>query len=629
MSKYLMTADPEWFKQRLIRVMFCVAAAFLILFVRLFYLQVIQGEELRRLSENNCIRLQSTHPPRGLIFDRNGVLLVDNRPAFNLSIILNDAKPVERTIEKLSRLINVPASELMSKIEQDKGASPYKPILLKQDIGRDTLAAVEVRKFDLPGVMVDVKPRRHYIISQNAAHLIGYLGEINSGELKSGKYPGCKSGDFIGKFGAERAFEPFLRGKRGGRQVEVNVAGQVVKILKTVDAHPGQNVNLSIDHSLQKKAEELLEGKTGAVVAMNPATGYILALANSPSFDQNTFVNGMSHKQWDALISNPSRPLENKVVQGEYPPGSTYKIVTAMAGLEEGIIDEKTTFHCPGYYKYGNRVYRCWKKGGHGSVNVIKALAESCDFFFYQVGQKVGVDRLAWYAKASCLGLPTGINLDQEAAGLIPTAAWKERRTGIAWQGGETLSVAIGQGFNLVTPLQMLVLTSAVANGGTIYKPLIFKSIETAEGEVVIQSKRQVVGTLPVSKQTLELIRKGLWEVVNNPKGTGRIARIRGIDISGKTGTAQVVESKDDDPVSETDTPEHLKAHAWFVAYAPSADPQIAVAVIVEHGEHGSSSAGPIAREMIRNYLKSDGSSRQLMAESSKHSGHQLVNSQY
>ena len=628
MSKYLTTANPDWYKQRLIRVMFCVAAAFLILFVRLFYLQVIQGEELRRLSENNCIRLQNTHPPRGLIFDRNGILLVDNRPAFNLGIILNDAKPVERTIEKLSRLINIPASELMSKIVHNKGASSYKPILLKQDIGRDTLAAVEVRKFDLPGVVVDVKPRRHYINRLNAAHLIGYLGEINSNELKSGEYPGRKSGDFIGKFGAEKAFEPFLRGKRGGRQVEVNVTGQVVRILKTVDAQPGQNINLSIDQFLQKKAEELLEGTTGAVVAMNPVTGHILALANSPSFDQNTFVNGMSHEQWDALISNPFRPLENKVVQGEYPPASTYKIVTAMAGLEEGVIDEKTTFYCPGYYKYGNRVYRCWKRGGHGSVDVIKALAESCDFFFYQVGQKLSVDRLAWYAKAFGLGSFTGINLDQEATGLIPTAAWKERRTGVAWQGGETLSVAIGQSFNLVTPLQMLVLTSAVANGGTRYKPLIFKSVETAEGEIVIQSKKQVVGTLPASKQTLELIRKGLWEVVNNSKGTGQIARIRGVDISGKTGTAQVVGRKDDDTTPETDIPEHLKAHAWFVAYAPSADPQIAVAVIVEHGEHGSSSAGPIAREIIRNYLKRDGSSGQSMAESSKHKGQQVVSNQ-
>jgi len=606
LGKYLKTADTDWYKQRLIRVMICVAGAFFILLIRLFYLQVIQGQELRRLSENNCIRLQSTDPSRGMIFDRNGTLLVDNRPAFDLSIILKDAKPVDRTIEKLAKLIDVPVSELMKKLEHDKGVSSYKPILLKQDIGRDALAAVEVRKFDLPGIVVNVKPRRHYINRQSAAHLIGYLSEINSDELKSGKYPERKGGDFIGKFGVEKVFEPFLKGKRGGRQVEVNVMGQVVKVLKTVDAQPGQNIYLTIDHILQEKAEALLEGAAGAVVAMDPETGDILVMASSPSFDQNAFVDGMSHKQWKSLISNPLRPMANKAIQGEYPPASTFKIITAIAGLEEGIIDEKTTIHGPGYYKYGNRVYRCWRHGGHGSVNIVKALTESCDVFFYQVGQKLGIDRLAFYAKACGLGSATGINLDGEAGGLIPTAAWKKRRIGIAWQGGETLSVAIGQSYDLATPLQMLVLTSALANGGTRYKPLILKSVKTVDGDIVIQNKRQVIGKLPASKKTLAIVKKGLWEVVRNPKGTGRIAYIKGIDISGKTGTAQVVGRKNDPDLSEKDLPDHFKAHAWFVAYAPSVDPQIAVAVLVEHGGHGSSAAAPIAREIIRTYLEKD-----------------------
>ena len=606
MGKYLKTSDTDWYKQRLIKVMICVAGAFFILLLRLFYLQVIQGQELRRLSENNCIRLQSTDPSRGMIFDRNGTLLVDNRPAFDLRIILKDAKPVDRTIEKLAKLIDVPVSELMKKLKHGKGVSSYKPILLKQDIGRDALAAVEVRKFDLPGIVVNVKARRHYINRQSAAHLIGYLSEINSDELKSGKYPECKGGDFIGKFGVEKVFEPFLKGKRGGRQVEVNVMGQVVKVLKTVDAQPGQNIYLTIDHILQEKAEALLENVAGAVVAMDPETGNILVMASSPSFDQNAFVDGMSHKQWRSLISNPLRPMANKAIQGEYPPASTFKIITAIAGLEEGVIDGNTTMHCPGYYKYGNRIYRCWRRGGHGSVNILKALSQSCDVFFYQVGQKLGVDKLAFYAKACGLGSATGINLENEAGGLIPTAAWKKRRTGIAWQGGETLSVAIGQGYDLATPLQMLVLTSALANGGTRYKPLILKSVKTVDGDIVIQNKRQVIGKLPASKKTLAIVKKGLWEVVHNPKGTGRISYIKGIDISGKTGTAQVVGRKNNPDLSEKDLPDHFKAHAWFVAYAPSVDPQIAVVVLVEHGEHGSSAAGPIAREIIRTYLEKD-----------------------
>ncbi|MEA3428161.1 MAG: penicillin-binding protein 2, partial [Thermodesulfobacteriota bacterium] len=557
MDKYLKTADSDWFKQRLVVVMYCVIAVFVVLICRLFYLQVVEGKEFRRLSENNCIRLKRIDPPRGLIYDRNRVLMVDNRPSFDLSIIFKDAKSVDRTIEKLSEYIKVPADDLMSRIKKCKGIAMYKPFLLKRDIGRDALAAIEAHKYDLSGIEVSVRPRRNYINKQTAAHLIGYLSKINSDELKSGKYSECISADFIGKFGVEKAYGSYLRGKRGGRQVEVNATGQVVRTLRTVDALPGHNLYLTIDLELQQKAEELLKGMAGAAIAMDPATGEILALASSPSFDQNSFVDGMSHKQWKALTSNRFRPMENKAVQGEYPPASTYKIVTAIAGLEEGIINKDTTFYCPGHYKLGDRDFRCWKKAGHGNVNVITALAESCDVFFYQLGQKAGIDRLAWYAKACGLGSATEIKLDNEASGLIPTAAWKKRRTGIAWQQGETLSIAIGQGYNLVSPLQMLVLTSAVANGGTRYKPLILKKIETSEGKIIsdgdFNTKKEIAGKLPASMQTLEIVKKGLWEVVNGRKGTARIARIDGIAISGKTGTAQVVGRKQDEDSDEED----------------------------------------------------------------------------
>ncbi len=607
MSKYLQSADSDWYKKRLTGVVFLVLAFFLILIARLVYLQVIEGDEFRRLSENNCIRLQNIDPSRGLIFDCNGKLLVDNRPAFDLSIILKDAKPVEHTIEMLSQYINVPATELMSKIIRKTGASSYAPILLKQDIGRDTLAAIEVHKYNLPGIVVSVKPRRHYIYKQSAAHLIGYLGEISSDELKSEKFFCNKAGDYIGKFGVEKKYESLLRGKRGGRQVEVNAAGQVVRVLRTVKAFPGHNIYLSIDSLLQQKAEELLEGLAGTIIAMEPATGQILAMASSPAFDQNAFVNGMSHKQWDSLISNPFRPMENKAINAEYPPASLYKIVTAIAGLEEGIIDENTLFHCPGYYKCGNRVFRCWEKRGHGKVDVVKALSESCDVFFYQVGQKLGVDKLAWYARACGLGSPTGINLDYEAKGLIPTADWKRSRTGIGWQLGETLSVAIGQSYNLVTPLQMMTLISGIANGGIRHQPLIIGKVETAEGEIVSENNRKVTGKLPASQRTIDIVKKGLWDAVNKRKGTAWIAaHIDDVDISGKTGTAQLVGRKGGDESAYKDKIhkfDHLKPHAWFVAYAPSKEPQIAVTVIVEHGEHGSSAAAPLSRELIKTYL--------------------------
>lgn len=606
MTTYLNTVASEWFKQRIISVVLIAVAAFVILFARLFYLQLVEGERLRHLSVNNRIRLQDIEPSRGLIFDRNGMRIADNRPAFDIYITLKDARPAEKTLEKLAFYTDFPIEELKEKIKKGRGRGAYKPILIRQDISRDTLAAIEVHKFDLPGITVNVKPRRHYLDKNGAAHLIGYLSEISANELKSGKYPGSRSGDFIGKFGVEKAHENYLQGKHGGRQVEVDVRGRVIRPLKTVAAKPGNNLILALDQKVQARAENRLSGQVGAAVAIEPDTGRILALASSPAYNQNAFVDGMSAKAWRALNSNPDHPMVNKAIQGTYPPASTYKIVTAIAGLEEGVIDQDTLIHCPGWFKLGNRVSRCWKKGGHGKMNVIQAIEQSCDVYFYQVGLKLGIDRLAWHAKACGLGTRTGIRLDREKSGLIPTAAWKKRRYGIPWQQGETLSVAIGQGYNLVTPLQMAVLTAAVANAGTRYRPMILERIETAEGETVFQGAPEVTGRLSMTPTTLALVRRGLFDVVQGEAGTARRIRTRGINISGKTGTAQIIALKSEEEEEETEVEDRFKDHAWFVAYAPSESPQIAVAVIIEHGEHGSSAAAPIAQDMILAYLRGE-----------------------
>jgi len=603
LKNYLKTADTDWYKQRIFGALLCVLAAFVVIFLRLVYLQVIMGEEYRRLSVNNSIRLQNIDPPRGLIVDGNGVRLAENRPSFDVSITIKDAGDLKETIGRLAGLLDEDPGALMARINSQKGLAVYKPILLKRDIGREALALIEVNKYDLPGVMVDVKLRRHYLREKSAAHVIGYLSEINSTELKSGDYPGLRRGDYIGKCGVERALESVLRGERGGRQVEVNANGQVVRILKTVQARPGLNAHLTIRQPLQQLAEELLEGVAGAIAALDPENGHVLALASNPSFDQNAFAGGLSYDQWNALVTDPFRPMENKAIQGEYPPGSTYKIVTAIAGLEEGVIDEQTEIDCYGYHRFGNRIYRCWKRGGHGRVDIYRALAESCDVFFYQVGQKLGVDRLAWYANACGLGHKTGIDIDQEAQGLIPTAAWKKARTGTEWQPGETLSVAIGQGFNLATPLQMAALAAAVGNGGIRYKTTVWDSIRNWDGETVSFTRPQPIGKLPASERTLAIVRRGLWQAVNGERGTAGRIRSPSIPISGKTGTSQVVSRRSADGAQEEELPSHLRPHAWFVAYAPSERPRIAVAVLVEHGEHGSGAAAPIARELIRTYL--------------------------
>ncbi len=601
MRNYLESIDSEWFNRRMVGVFVLVLIAFAVLVTRLLYLQVLEGKEFRRLSEINSIRLQDIDAPRGLILDSANNILVDNRPSFDLYIVLKDAKPVEKTLAKVAALLDEPVDQLQARLKGAKKQGAYAPLLIKADIGRDTLAGIEVHKFELPGVEVHVVPRRHYIFEAHAAHLLGYMGEISQDELLSSPYADCKSGDSIGKFGMEKAYEGFLRGKRGGRQVEVNANGQVVRILNTVDALPGQNIVLTIDHAVQSRAEELLQGRVGAAVAIDPNSGRILAMASSPTFDPNMFVVGLTHDQWSGLVSNPYRPLENKAIQAEYPPASTYKIVTALAGLEEGVINAHTSYYCPGFYRFGNRSYRCWKKSGHGDVQFAKALAQSCDVYFYQVGEALGVDRLAKYAHQLGLGTATGINLDRESKGLIPTAEWKLRRFGVPWQKGETLSIAIGQGFDLVTPLQMAVFAATIGNGGIRYKPYMVQEIRSIDDQISFVANPEVMTRMNLKPGTIPLVHEALWEVVNDPRGTAYLSRFKDLAFSGKTGTAQVVgRPSEGDGKQEGAAP---KDHAWFVCYAPSENPKIAVAVIIEHGEHGSSAAAPVAREMVRVYL--------------------------
>lgn len=581
---------------------------FVLLFLRLIYLQLIKGEEFRRLSETNCIRLKSIKSSRGLIYDRNMKLLVDNRPAFDLNIVLEDARPLEETVQKLSSLIRVPFEDLMENISKAGRSAFYKPITLEKDVSRDQLAIVEAHKFDLPGIQIDIEPTRHYIYPKTASHLLGYLGQINREELDSGKYPNVKAQDAIGRYGIEKSFEFFLQGRRGGRQVEVDVNGRVIKELERVEPVSGNDLYLSLDLELQQTAEKLLEGQQGSVVALDPTNGDVLVMASAPGFDQNDFIGGISTKKWRALMDDPGRPMNNKAIQAEYPPASTYKILTTLAALEEKVIDPHTTTFCPGFYRFGNRRYNCWSKYGHGDLSVVDALTQSCDVFYYQAGEKLGVDKLAQYARGCGLGQRTGVDLDHERSGLIPTAAWKKKRFKEPWQAGETLSISIGQGFNLVTPMQMAVFIAAVGNRGTLYKPRVVKSIMDTKGNVIKKIEPEIIGGLPAGEDTLDLVRKGLYQVVQGNRGTARGIRIKGVDISGKTGTAQVFSRKKGEKFDNESLGRELQDHAWFVCYAPSEDPKIAISVIIEHGEHGSSTAAPVAGALIRQYLGVDGS---------------------
>lgn len=604
---YFKTPDTDWYKRRLSFAIYMAVAAFSCLFIRLFYLQVIQGDEYKRLSENNCIRLQRITPSRGLIFDRNGNLLVDNRPSFDLYITLKDTPDVPRTLKGLSEYAKAPVQDLMARISSAKQAPSYKPILLIQDMDRDTVAKIEAHQYELPGASIAVQPVREYIYPMSTAHVIGYLGEINTDELDSGNYPGSQNGDYIGKFGVEKTFEPKLRGEFGGRQVEVNAFGQVIRVIQTVDAKPGENIYLTLDGDLQRHTEKLFEGKTGAAVALDPNNGEILAMVSIPAFDPNLFVGGISHENWKILNTDINRPMRNKAIQAEYPPASTYKIVTSMAGLEANVVDRHSSVFCTGRYFFGNREYRDWKKEGHGHVDIVNALTKSCDVYFYQLGIKVGVDRLARYATACGFGDITGVELEHESKGLIPTSRWKQINKGVRWQAGETLSIAIGQGYNLATPIQVAVMMAGVANGGVKYRPLILKKAETHEGKQTFSASGIQTGTFPVSRKNLDIIKQGLFEVVNIPGGTAYRSRIEGVHMSGKTGTAQVVGRVTKNGVDQKIVDHYRKSHAWFTAFAPSENPKMAVAVIVEHGESGSGAAAPIAKEMIKKYLAVEG----------------------
>lgn len=604
MIRFSNSPDREWIKQRLILASVCILFAFALLFLRLFYLQIIRGAEYRILSEKNAVRLKSVKSSRGLIYDRKGQLLVDNRPSFNLKIIIEDAGSVKDTLGKVSELIGVPVAEMQGNIEKAGRRAYYTPVTIKHDISRDQLAVVEAHKFDLPGIQIDIEPTRHYIHEKTAAHLLGYLGQINPEELKSGKYPNVRTGDSIGRYGIEKSFESYLQGKRGGRQVEVDANGRVIKILKTVNPIAGNDLELTLDLDLQLKAEELLEGKEGAIVAMDPANGDVLVMASNPSFNQNDFIGGISSKKWNALITDPGKPMNNKAIQAEYPPASTYKILTSIAALEEKQVDLSTTSYCPGYYTFGNRTYKCWrwKYGGHGEVNVISAIAESCDVYYYQAGDKVGVDTLAQYAFGSGFGKKTGIRLANERSGLIPTSEWKRSRFNEAWQGGETLSIAIGQGYNLVTPLQMAVFTSAVGNGGRLYRPRIVRQIRDSHGNLVRKIDPEIIGGLPAGEDTLRIVKEGMLQVVHGERGSARGIRLKEVEIAGKTGTAQVFSVKKGETIDVDNLAYKLRDHAWFISYAPAQNPVIAVSVIIEHGESGSRTAAPIAGELIEHY---------------------------
>ncbi len=565
---------------------------------------MVEGEELQERSDHNRLRLQDLPPWRGMIMDRNGQVLVANRPSYDLVVVMEDVTDIPLLARRLGKLLHLEAKNVQAQLEAAR-TSGLAQVRVKGDLSWDEMALVETFQPEMPGALIQVQPKREYRQKGRACHVLGYLGEINEAQMKSGRFPNYKMGDALGKCGIEAAWEKYLRGQRGYRRIEVDAYGRELGQLDRQFPTPGGNVVLTLDSRLQQEAEDCLAGKAGAIVALDPRSGKILAMASSPTYSPEAFERGLTSYEWQTLSKRKDHPLENRVIKGQYPPGSTFKIVMATAALEEKVVTPSTTFDCTGTMPFGQHEFHCWRKGGHGTVNLHRALVESCDIYFYQVGRRLGIDRIAKWSKLFGLGSPTGLHLDREMPGLVGSPAWKLARFHKPWHEGDTLSVAIGQGYNLATPLQMAQVVEAIANGGRIYEPRLVEKVDSPAGEVIFQPAPVLKSQMHISPGTLDQVRKGLSGVVNEERGTGRGAQIPGLEVAGKTGTAQIVtlekEKRERDRRGKTSY--HYENHAWFVAFAPVEDPEIAVAVLVEHGGGGGAVAAPLARRIIAAYF--------------------------
>ncbi|MBU6155014.1 MAG: penicillin-binding protein 2 [Bdellovibrionales bacterium] len=592
-----------------------------VLATRMLYLQVINGDQMRQYSEENRIKRVKVPAPRGMFFDRDGKLLVDNRPAFNVQITpqyLKESGKPKQVLEKLSSLIRLPVSEIEKRLQKARQPS-FMPVIIKDNLTRDEVAELETWKIDMPGVQVEMAIARSNLSKDVGSNLYGYIGKVSSSELPNLNQNSSRKyllDDYTGKSGLEKEFEDFLRGIDGSELVEVDALGRSIEAARSKGrvlsqpqvepSIPGKNLVLSIDQDLQEAAVRGFGEKNGGLIAIDPRNGEVLAMVSRPSFDPADFSRGIDSELWNKLISDENHPLRDKTIQDHYPPGSTFKTITAIAALEEGVISKDTTFSCAGSINLGSRKVHCWKKGGHGPVNVVSALTHSCDVFFYRVAQKLkSVDDIAKWAFHLGLGKKTGIELGREVPGLIPTEAWKQQRFNVAWSPGETLYVAIGQSFVLTTTIQLANAYASLVNGGTLFKPHVVKAVQSEDGKTLKEFLPRILDKTKLKPETVDLVTQGLWGVVNIPGGTAYSQHIPGMEFAGKTGTVQVVTQKAEKIYQKCENLRYnQRHHGVFVGYAPIKNPSIVVAVVAEHACSGSQGAAPIAREVIKNYLQ-------------------------
>ena len=565
---------------------------------RLAYLQIIEQKNFQTLSDKNRISLRLLPAQRGEIMDRFGVPLAINRQDFRAFLVPEQSKDIEEVIARLSRLILISKEEKEEILFRISKCRPFMPILIKKNLTWDEMAKIELNLPDLAGVSMTEGQIRSYPLGTATAHIVGYVGRVSKAELTNDpvmNIPGFR----IGKTGIEKKYDTKLQGKVGRVQAEVNVVGREIRELTHTKGKKGHRLTLTLDAGLQMQCQEYIARETSsAAVVMDADNGEVYALCSHPSFDPNLFSSGLPADLWEELLANPANPLTNKAVSGQYPPGSTFKMVTALAGLESGEVNTATRVYCPGHYILGKAKFHCWKSQGHGSVNMVMALRESCDTFFYEISKRVGINDIAKTARRLGLGEKLDFDIPGESKGLIPDRAWKKKRYKQKWRQGETLISAIGQGYVLTTPLQLATMTARLVNGGKAVKPILIRSIGTEK------NKTHEWPEMNFHKPYLNLIQKGMMEVVNDKRGTGHGSRIteKPYSMGGKTGTSQVrriTAAQRREGIKNEDLPWKFRHHALFVGYAPLKKPKYVVAVIVEHGIGGARAAAPIARDIL------------------------------
>lgn len=577
-----------------------VCTVFALMGLRLWFLQGVYGDYYRDLSENNRTRTIRTASPRGMIFDRDGRILVRNRAAFNIGLFMEDTPNPDEMVLHLAGLAQRDVDAVVEQFRRGRATRPFEPRVVLPDVSRARLARIKVNTHSLPGVMVSTVPTRRYPNGSLAAQLFGYTREISKEQLLQMGSP-YRAGDEVGQAGIEKQYESVLRGTAGYVQVEVDARGTRRGELGIVDETVGGDLYLTIDLDVQRAAESALAGWRGAAVAMIPNTGEVVALASTPTFDANLFSGHVSAIDWNALMQDPLKPMRNRAIANIYPPGSTIKLLWGLVGLQEGVITPSTRVNCPGSYQLGGRRYHCHKRGGHGLVDLRTAITVSCNVYFYHLGQALGIERLSKYIKAFGFGSKTGIDVPGEEAGVGPSPEWKRRLYAEPWYPGDTIPVSIGQGYLVVTPLQMATAISALANGGALVQPHLVKRIvhrATGQDELVTPPIRS---ELSIKREHFETVRTAAADVVSAERGTGKRAALQSVAVAGKTGTAQVKAGagKQTDP--------RFQDHAWFVSFAPVVDPQLVVVVVVENAGGGGANAAPVVREIMKQFFRKRG----------------------